>query len=240
MTPKRTAIALLLVLLAAASASALADDSFTATNPSTGQTESVWAASAQNGASSEVFFSVLEGAGWTPSEQLTSNTTGDQNPHLAFSPQGGQRVTWWNDGSVDTVMVRSKDASAGSWGEPVLVSDGIEDARHPRAAVFGGATFIAFEGVPGTGPRKVIVGKWDDPGPIPLTLIGVASRSNPLSVRINSESGRLWVDWVDSGTLLGWSEYVNGAWASVLHEAYSGPSDLSAARERIRSQVIGY
>src|SRR2546428_10387112 len=149
----RTHLVLLtLIVLAAVPGRVRADDTFTAVNPATGQTESVWSA-VPLGGSAEIFFAVLQGTQWSPSEQITSNSTPDQNPHLAFSTQGDRRAAWWRDDATDAIYYSSKLASGGSWSSPVQVSTGSEDARYPRITEFNGTVFIAYETIPATGNR---------------------------------------------------------------------------------------
>src|SRR4030095_14215225 len=88
----------------------------------------------------------------------------DLNPQLVIASSGDRRVVWWQDGSPDLVYQSHKSASDVIWSAPVLVSDGLEDARFPRLAVFGNDSFVAYESVPPTGNRKVIIGKQFDPG----------------------------------------------------------------------------
>ena len=237
-TIRKLALLLLLLLPLGIPSRVHADDSFTATNPASGQTESVWAA-VPLGGSSEIFFSTLQGTSWTPSEQLTSNTLPDKNPHLAFTTQGDRKAVWWRDDGIDVVLISTKPASGGSWSTPAQVSDGLEDARSPQVTVFSGTTFIAYEGVPTSGSRKVIVSKQDNPEPWPTGLVATASQSSPLSIRTHNDSGHLWLDWVDSATYLGWSEYVSGAWTAARYEAYAGSTDIDPGRGRIRSQILG-
>ena len=233
-----TRLILLLSLLGSLTSNAFADDAFIVLNPSTGRTESVWSA-VPLGGSSEVFFSVLQGSGWSPSEQITSNSLPDQQPQVALTSQGDRKLVWWRNDTVDVVLFAEKSASGGWWSTPVQVSDGQEDARSPQVAVFGATTFAAYEGVPTSGYRKVIVGKQDGPDPWPLTQVATSSQVSALYIQLHSDSGHLWVEWVDSAIQLGWSEYLSGSWGTAEYETYGGADDIASGRGRIRSRVLG-
>jgi len=229
---------LLLGLLWALTGVALGDDAFTVANPLTGQTEAVWSA-VLPGSSAEIFYSVLQGSGWSPSERITSNSLPDQEPHLAISSSGDRKAVWWKDGTVDAVFFAEKPASGGSWSTPSQVSDGQENARSPQVATSFGMALVAYEGVPASGYRKVIVAKEDSPDPWGRTLVATSSQSTSLSIRIHKESGHIWIDWIDSNNHLGWSEYVYGYWGAAQYESYNGPNDITPGRARIRSDVLG-
>jgi hypothetical protein len=216
---------------------AKADDACFADNPVTGQSESVWKAIPRGG-SGEIFFSVLQGTDWLLSEQITSNTLPDENPRLAISGQGVRWVSWWRDDALDAIYAASKPSVGGPWSTPAQLSPASVNARYPDIAVFGGTVFIAYETIPSSGNRQIIVSKQMDPLPWPSQTISTALQANRLFVQIHQALGRLWVDWVDSGQSLGWSEYVSNAWSAPQFEPYGGSGDLDAGRARIRNALV--
>jgi hypothetical protein len=58
-------------------------------------------------------------------------------------------------------------------------------------------------------------------------------------VELHSESGHLWLDWVDESGVLGWSELVDDEWTAMDTQSYESAEDLKLARDTVRATVLG-
>lgn len=178
-----------------------------------------------------------------PPEDLvvTSNPADDWRPRLAIAHNGDAWVVWWREGNPTTVLSRKRTQSDGSWSAERVLSPAGEDCSNPYAVVDGTGTWVAYE-KHGPGAVFIAVGVIiDEPEPIDApTSIASTGYTGTLDVRAHSESGNLWVTWIDSATEVGWSEFdaASGTWSAAAYESYSG-STVVAARAEIRTTVLG-
>lgn len=170
---------------------------------------------------------------------LADHSLDDRRPRLVIASNGDSWVVWWRDDTTDKVIVRKRTESTGSWTGERDVSESDESSRSPRIVHDGTDAWVAFEfddnGDTSIGVTSII----DDPDPIPSrTLLGTTGYS-AVDVQIHEESGHLWVTWVDSSTLVGWSEfdYTTEAWGAEDTESYATDT-VADARRRIRDEVI--
>jgi hypothetical protein len=80
----------------------------------------------------------------------------------------------------------------------------------------------------------------DTPEPI-RSIIATTSYTGDLDIQLEGEAGHLWVTWIDSATLVGYSEYnfESHLWSLPFRESYAGGT-VAAARDRIRNRILGY
>jgi hypothetical protein len=173
---------------------------------------------------------------------LTTDTRNDLGARLVIdSGDGDSWVAWWRDLALDQVLVRKRNQATGAWTAERVQSGSSESSRHPSVASYSGHAWIAYETI-GTGGATILKAKAieDDPAPF-LAAIPVAttSYSGTIQSRIQSESGHLWLTWVDSGAQVGWCRYesVSATWTVPAFESYASDS-VEDARERIRSSVL--
>ncbi len=174
---------------------------------------------------------------------LTSNGVDDVGPRLAIDATTGDTwVLWWRDGATDQVLFRRRTNASGAWSAERVLSDPGLSARKGRIAHDGTDPWAAYEADGAAGSRSIIVSLIpDDPDPIPPgATVGTTTNGGELDLTLQSESGQLWVTWVDSASQVGWTkrDHATGLWSAVSYESYAADS-VAAARTRIRARVLG-
>ena len=119
------------------------------------------------------------------------------------------------------------------------MSDDEESSRAPSAAIYDGDVYVGYEVVPSIDGRIVKVAKDDSGGGFPRTTVRTTASTEPLEIQLHSESGHLWIDWVDSAGVLGWSEYVDDEWTAMDTQTFEDKEDLKLARDLVRVIVLG-
>ncbi|MDQ7087770.1 MAG: hypothetical protein Q9Q13_07920, partial [Acidobacteriota bacterium] len=218
--------------------------SITVSNPVTGNLEKVWAEN--DGHDYEIHWAEQVSGVWTHETTLTSNTTDDTCPGLAINGDGASAVVWRESGTNGRVYYRARQKVGSDWvwqSSAVAVSDGTADASRPWVAWETTTPWVGWHEVDGAGSIYLRAGEGPSPWPTGFTVDEVATTSfnGELAVQIHAESGHVWIDWIDSSTRLGWSEWdaSSGLWGAVQHEDYSGSSQIPVARQAIRSTVLG-
>lgn len=207
-------------------------------NPQSGYIETV--DPVQSGSNQDLRYVIDHGI--SSSVFLISNDPApDQRPRMRLAPNGDSWVVWWRDETVDTVLFRKRSYSTGSWASERVLSASSESSRDPVVAYDGSSAWVAyaFDDTDGTavGVNKAV----DEPDPISDRVkLAEPEFGGELDVLILTESGHLWVTWVDSSSDVGWCEYDYGSetWSSPTYESYATDS-VEDARERVRSSVIG-
>ena len=173
---------------------------------------------------------------------LSNDSHNDFGAHLAISSVNGDSwVAWWRDLTTDQVLVRKRNQATGAWASERVQSVSSEGSRRPSLAFDGSHAWIAYEAT-GTGGATILKAKVidDDPAPfLAATVVATTAYTGTVQARIQAESGRVWLNWVDSATEVGWCRYDSGtaAWAAPAFESYASDS-VDAAEERIRSSVL--
>jgi hypothetical protein len=172
---------------------------------------------------------------------LTTNAADDLGTKLAINASGNTWVTWWRDLATDVVVVRKKTYSNGTWSDEGQISQSDESSRKPVIVHDGTRPWVAFE-VTATGGRNIaVVMGSDSPTPWPTRdIVGSTTYSQDLDLTLSSESGKLWITWIDSSSNVAWVQfdYTNQTWSSAATESYTSDSVI-AARGRIRTTVLG-
>jgi hypothetical protein len=164
----------------------------------------------------------------------------DLAPRVAIASNGNTWVTWWRDAATDQVLIRKRTYSPRAWSTETLVSDPGESSRNPEVVHDGSEAFVAYEFSASVGTSIAVSRIKEDPEPFGRSVLATTSFTGDVDVLIHTDSGHLWVTWVDSATYVGWSEYAygTGSWGSALYESYAADS-IAAARDRIRAEVLG-
>jgi len=235
---KSLVIALALVLSATAPVLGVAN-LFVVNNDETGISEAVWSTTNQDGVTAAILYSTLDGDSWAPSTTLSTIGRPGVTPVLLLSPEGVRTAVWGTAETTDRILLRTLPSNSGTWTSPLAVSDSAEVSRKPWAVLDNGNTYVSYEVIPSSGSRIVKVAKVDPGSNVERSLIASTASTSNLETRIYSEAGHLWLDWINSGTALGYCENVNGSWGAVHYKSYSGTSDITAARGRVRAVVLG-
>jgi len=206
-------------------------------NPANSNPEAAWSNS--TGGSSDILYSYLDGASWAEEVAIAEDGANGVSPSIVIDGSGNRTITWETSDSPARIKASSKSYSGGSWGAPVVMSDTGESSRAPSAAMFDGYVWVAYEVVPSSGGRIVKVAKEGPGGSVPRSTIHNTSSTDPLDVHLHSESGHLWVEWIDEAGVLGWSELVDDEWTTMDTQSFESEEDLKLARDTVRVTVLG-
>ncbi len=231
---------LLLTLLVAASLANASDVPDAAINPVSGAIEVTDAVLATG--DYQIRYAVKPGdGGTTATALLTDNTASDLSPRIDIKDNGDTWVVWWRDAETPEVLCRVRDLATGTWSDETRISGEGESSRHPAITHDGSTTWIAYETNATSGTLIKCAFTNDGPEPFPdATVIAATVFSGDPSALIQSESGHVWVTWIDSATEVKWSEYdkPTGEWSAPQSESYEG-SNVDAARKHIRLNILG-
>jgi hypothetical protein len=197
--------------------------------------DSTWSGSEYN-----VRYTVATGDG----EQFTSvllstNAANDLDPRIVLSSAGDACVAWWRDRTPNTIVYRKHDFATGVWSAERPVGLSTESNSRPRLAYNAGRIWAAYQ-IQSAKCRNVgaqIID--DDPEPV-RSIIASTTYTGDLDIQLVSDSGHLWVSWIDTNRRVGYSEfqYEKQLWSAPLFESFSTDTP-AAARARIRGRVIG-
>jgi hypothetical protein len=212
---------------------------YVSVNPQTGAPQVLWSAPADGGGDEEIFVSHLSGGSWAPAASFVATSYSDKSLSAVTSPGGDLNVVWSTTETTERVLLRSLPTPDGTWGPEVQISESSERGTKPCIVSHAGAVWVAWQSVSSSGSRSIRCGKLEGVGNIERWFVADGPTVLDPGVRLHSESGHLWIDWIDSATRVGASEYVDGNWQTPAFEPYAGPSDADAARGRVRSRVLG-
>jgi hypothetical protein len=220
--------------------SALATDPpSSSTNPLSGQIETadpVW-----SGSNYDISYVVYSGIQSSPDiETVSSDPLDDRRPRLAHAPSGDSWVTWWRDDDTDRVLVRKRTHSSGAWSSERTLSDTDEHSRNPFIVHDGSQTWVVYEEDDAAGTDIIVAVITDEPDPIEIRTVATTDHDGAVDVMAHTDSGQLWVTWIDSSTEVGWSKYdeATETWSLPVYESYAS-DHVTAARLRIRETVLG-
>lgn len=208
-------------------------------NPIDNNPEAVWSAKGDSDASYEIRYSYLDRTEWISSTTLTSDSVDDYDPNLVFDSNGNRKVIWWADEDYDRIKYSASPASGGSWSDPIIVSNPSENCRYPSIVVHESKVHISYERINSSGDRSVLTSSEEGLTPWPENHVALTQRTANLLTRMHSVAGHLWVDWIDSDSDIGYSQFIGGTWESPQYESYSGEDDIVDARQRIRQAIVG-
>jgi hypothetical protein len=175
----------------------------------------------------------------TGSFLLTSNAANDIDPRIACAANGDELVAWWRDLTTDAVIYRKRSLVSGIWSLERPLGIATESGSHPRIIFVGTRAYVAYQ-IQYSKSRAVgvqIIA--DDPEPM-RAIVATTPYTGDLDIQINSETGHVWITWIDSGSRVGYSEYnfTTLLWSAPALESYASDS-IAAARSRIRSRILG-
>lgn len=170
---------------------------------------------------------------------LTTNAANDLDPRIETTPTGDVTVVWWRDASVAKLVCRRRSFKTGVWEFEHFVGLATESNTRPRLIYAGDHLWMAYQVLNGKTRSVGVQIIDDDPEPI-RSIIATTSYTGDLDIRIEAQSGHLWVSWIDSASLVGYSEFnvTTGSWSQPYRESYTDGMVVQA-RDRIRTRVLG-
>jgi hypothetical protein len=193
-----------------------------------------------SGSNFNVRYSVMSGVGsLASSTYLTTNAADDLDPRIAISATGDAYVAWWRDSANDKVLFRKKTYTNGVWTSEQTIGLTAESNSRPRITIAGGSPWVAYQ-IQNTRSRSIGAQIIDDtPEPF-RSILATTSFSGDLDVQIQSQSGHLWVTWVDTSSRVGYAEYQfdKRVWLAPAFESFL-PDSVTAARSRIEDVILG-
>jgi hypothetical protein len=221
-------------------ASVFADPPDSEVNPVDGSIESVdstWKDSAWS-----IRYSLDEGQGQPIEvEMITDSAETDLGPRIAINSEGDSGIVWYRDGEVDEVYFTARDLATREWSTLQRVSESDESSRNPEIVCNGAAYWLGFEVDAAGGQISIVVGSiLDSSEPMPTrTLVHTTGYGGDRDLLMHSLSGHVWVTWIDSGQVVGWSAYDSAteAWSDPEFVSYAQTS-VAVARTQIRNALL--
>ncbi len=209
--------------------------------PSTRTPMVVWARNSASGF--DVVLSRFVDGAWTTPEVIAGSTLDELDPHLSYDPLADTlQLVYWISDAVPVVVHQEAPADASTWSAPELVSDPAVPSCRPWGVVHEGVLHVVYEGHQfgfGKTPRDIVLARREQTGFI-RQVLAVTYYSGELRPTVGSHGGRLWVDWVDSATELGWIRLGrDGYWETTRYEPYLDAFDREFhVRPGIRTKVV--
>jgi len=194
-------------------------------NPATGLMAAAWARNSASGY--DVVISRFENGGWTEPQVLAGTPANEFDPQLVLDPDGSVHLFYWVDGSTPQVLYRHAPADVSSWSAPVPVSQPGQAACRPAGVVHGGVLRVTYEvhdfGF-GNSPREIVLARYDS-GAFTPEIVAMTNNLGDVRPQVHSQSGRLWVDWVDaqsgSSGEFGWTRLdAQGHWEPIHFQGF--------------------
>ena len=212
---------------------------YVSVNPQTGAPQVLWSEPVAALGVEAVYASRLKQGAWTPASSFVAPSYADDSLSAVTAPTGELDVVWSTTESTGRVLLRALPDPDGEWSPEIEISDASEPSEAPSIVSHGGGLWVAWQVVSPTGSRSIRCGKLEGVGNIERWLVADSPTVEDPGASLHSENGHLWVDWIDSTTQVGASEYVDGSWQPPVFEAYAGTDDLDAARGRVGARVLG-
>ncbi len=227
----------LLVFLVAGNLT-LSDPPASAVNPQSGDIEiadPTW-----SGTNRDIDYVIDAGNGEKPDVyNVTDDPLDDHRPQLVIASNGDAWVTWWRDDTLDSVLVRHRHFSDGSWNNERVLGDSGESSSNPTIAHDGTDAWVAFEFDDQSNTGIAVSMVVDDPDPIGIRVVLATTEfTGEVDATIHAAQGHLWTTWVDSATDVGWAayDYASQTWGLPAFESYAQDT-VEDAVLRIRSAV---
>ena len=170
----------------------------------------------------------LDGA-WTTLQVVAGDSSVDElDPQLTLGPDGTVHMFYWVNGPTPQVFYTHAPADLSTWTSPVLVSQGNQPSCRPAGAFYGGVLRVAYEvhdfGF-GNSPRQIVLARQDGAGFTP-EIVALTNNLGEVRPQIHSQSGRVWIDWVDAETSgsgeVAWTRLdAQGQWEPLRYEPFA-------------------
>ncbi len=197
-------------------------------NPVSGLPIVTWARNSAQGF--DVVVSAFANGVSTTPYVVEGSTANELDPDVFLDPSGNVHIVYWVDnGTSQTVFHVQATPDLASWSAPERVSSLGEAACRPVGIVHGGIVRLVYElhtGGYGTAPRAVVLTRKDGSNFV-AEVIATTNNTSDVRPGVHSQSGQLWVDWVDahgSTEFEGEMAWVrlggNGSWGPVSYEPF--------------------
>jgi hypothetical protein len=217
-----------------------------AANPSTGRDEKVWAVF--DGQDYEIHWAEKINGSWSNELSLTSNQATDACPVLSHFSDGSTAVVWREEGTSNRLLYRARKQVSGIWtwqSAAVEITATTSALSPPWILVHDSTPWVAWSEATGLDFEVIVSGGSGGGNPWPLgftpSVLDTTTYSNAIGAEVSQDGTHLWVSWIHSGDEIGYSEWdaVSSTWSTPSYEEYSGTSDISDARERVRVLIKG-
>jgi len=199
------------------------------TDPTTGVLLVAWAKNSPNGF--DVVLSQFANGTWTTPQVVAGDVlVSEKDPTMVLAADGSVHLFYWIDGTEPAVYYKHGSPDLTSWSAPVLVSQAGEPACRPAAASHNGVLHVAYEvhdfGL-NNAPSEVVLSRQDGSGFTP-EIVAMTNNSGSISPQVHSQSGHIWVDWVDTESdgagEVGWTRIDSqGHWEPIQYESFPDP-----------------
>lgn len=211
-------------------------------------------------ADGEILYSRHDGTSWTVPLDLSRNSCVDAMPALTTDDFANRFVAWDHARSNDRHSVYFTALSGDVAGQTDVreLSSRPRQGRRPSLRVYlDDLVYVGYEeasgpsdDTPSVALDQVRVGRL----PSGMVALGGAGTidiarsctirthlraAQPAEVRVETEAGHLWITWIDSDTLLGWSEVTNGGCGPAHYDPLDSLQP-ERARELVRFEILGY
>jgi hypothetical protein len=208
----------------------------------TGAAMTVWPDQPAGSNQVSVFFSALVDNAWTPPEPFSCVGCDGKSVATALLPGGGGVGAAYRTGdSSGAVRMRTLSSPQEGWSSEITVSGASENAWGPSMAADDRFVHVAYEAQDPQGEHTIDEGKFDSGGSVERSVVATTSNPSSAAVQIHTGSGRvphLWLEWVESATSMGYSEYLGGVWSAPQFERIDSADSAAKARQRIRDRIL--
>jgi hypothetical protein len=194
---------------------------------STGLIAAAWARRSANGF--DIVISRFVADAWTTPQVVAAWPADELDPQLVLDPNGSVHMFYWVDGTTPQVFHTVAPSDLASWSSPVLISQPAVASCRPAGAFHDGVLRVAYEVHnfgSGNTPRQVVLARYEN-GAFTTEVVAMTNNLGDVRPQVHSQSGRLWVDWVDTETTggsgeLAWTrQNVQGQWESIQYEPFA-------------------
>ena len=178
----------------------------------------------------DVVVSAFANGAWSTPYVVAGSAANELDPDVFLDAAGIVHIVYWvDDGTSQTVFHVQASSSLTGWSAPEPVSGPGEAACRPVGIVHAGVVRVVYEvhtGGYGTAPRAVVLTRKEGANFV-AEVIATTNNTSDVRPAVHSQSGELWVDWVDAhgstefeGEMAWLRLAANGSWEPVSYEPF--------------------
>jgi hypothetical protein len=196
-------------------------------DPSTGLVAVAWARNSSSGF--DIVVSRLVDTAWTTPQVVAALPANELDPQLVLDPNGSVHMFYWVDGAMPQVFHTVAPSDLSVWSTPELISQPTVPSCRPAGAFYNGVLRVAYEVHNfgnGNSPRQVVLARYEN-GAFTTEVVAMTNNLGDVRPQVHSQSGRIWVDWVDSEATDGSGELAwtrqdsQGQWETIQFETFA-------------------